>query len=64
MHARGAQVAGARALLKEIAAVRGTIEPSATARSLDRAHGAGGDDRLDGTLPTTYISTAKNREPL
>ncbi len=35
--ALGAQVARARALLKQIAAVHSTMEPSATERSLDRA---------------------------
>ena len=64
VHARGSQVAGARALLKEIAALSGTMEPSATRRSLDPAHGAGRDHRLDGTLLTTYTPKAKNREPL
>ena len=30
LHAMGAQVAGAQALLKDIAAVRGTVEPAAS----------------------------------
>ena len=62
--ALGAQVAGARALLKEIAAVLGTMEPSATGRSLDRADGAGGDHSLDRPLLTTYTTKAKNPERL
>ena len=40
--ALGAQVAGARALLKKIAAVRDMMEPSATERSLGHADAAGG----------------------
>ena len=64
LQALGAQVAGARALLKEIASVHGTMEPSATGRSLDPAHSAGRDHRLHGALRTTYTPKAKYRERL
>ena len=53
VHALGARAAGTRELLSEIATVRGTIEPSATGRSLHPADGAGRHHRLNAVLPTT-----------
>ena len=55
--ALGAQVAGARALLNEIAAVRSTIEPGSTRRSLDRS-----EHHLDRALPPTSTVEAGNSE--
>ena len=62
--ALGAKVAGARALLNEIAAVRSTIAPGATRRSLDGANGDGGDRRVDAALLRSCTAEAKDREAL
>ena len=62
--ALGAQVAGGRVLLNEIAAVRSTIEPGVTRRSLDRSNGDGGEQRLDQALFTSSTAQARTREPL
>ena len=64
VHALGAQVAGARALLNEIAAVPAPVEQSATGRSLDHADGAGTANRIGAELPTTRTADATSREPL
>lgn len=55
--ALGARVAGARALLNEIAAVRSTIASGPTRRSLDR-----GELRPDRALLPTSTAEAGNRE--
>ena len=55
--ALGARVAGARALLNEIAAVRSTMGSGPTRRSLDR-----GELRPDRALLPTSTAEAGNRE--
>ena len=55
--ALGAQVAGARALLNEIAAVRSTIESGPTRRLFDR-----GEHRPDRALLPTSTAETGNRE--
>lgn len=61
VRALGAQVAGAQALLREIAATRGTMDSSVTGRS---PHPAGGDHSSGRALLTTCIPKTKNRERL
>ena len=62
--ALGAQVAGARTLLNEIVAVRSTIEPGATRRSLDGANGDGSDRRVEGSLLRSQHRRSQHREAL
>lgn len=64
VHTLGAQVAGARALLNEIAALRGTVGQSATGRSLNPADGSESGNRVNAALPTSSTSDPTSREPL
>lgn len=64
VHALGAQVAGSRALLNEIAALRGAVGQSATGRSLNPAEGSESGNRATGELPTGSASDPTSREPL
>ena len=64
VHALGAQVAGARAILNEIAALRGTAGQSATGRSLNPADGSEVGNRVNAEPPASSTSDAPNREPL
>ena len=64
VHALGAQVAGARALLNEIAAVRAVVEQLGTGRSLDHPDGAATGNRVSADLPTTSTTDATSLEPL
>ena len=64
VHALGAQVAGARALLNEIAALRGTAGQSATGRSLNPVDGSESGNRVNVEPPAGSTSDAPSREPL
>lgn len=64
LRALGAQVAGARVLLNEIAAVRGPLEQSPAGRPLDLADGAGSGIRANAERPTTSTGHASRPEPL
>ena len=64
VHALGAQVAGARALLNEIAALRGAAEQSATGRSLNPADGSEIGNRVNAEPPAGSTSDPTSREPL
>ena len=59
----GAQVAGARALLKETAAPCGTVGQSATGRSFNSADGSESDNRVSAELPTSSTYDPTSREP-
>ena len=58
------QVVGSGTLLRQIATVRGTMEPIETGHSPDPADGAGSDHRVNGELSTTSTTDARSREPL
>ena len=60
----GTQVVGSGTLLRQIATVRGTMEPIDTGHSPDPADGAGSDHRVNGALSTTGTTDARSREPL
>ena len=64
VRALDAHVAGARALLNEIAAVRGTLQQSATGRSHDLAGGAGNGKPAKAELPTSSAAHASRRKLL
>ena len=62
--ALGTQVVGSGTLLRQIATVRGTMEPIDAGHSPDPADGAGSDHRVNGELSTTSTNDARSREPL
>ena len=64
LRALGTQVVGSGTLLRQIATVRGTMEPLDTGHSPDPADGAGIDNRGNGDLSTTSTTDARSREPL
>ena len=64
VHALGAQVAGARALLNELAALRGEVGQSATGRSLNPANGSESGNRLKAEPPAGSTTDPTSREPL
>ena len=64
VHALGAQVAGARALLNEIEALRGAVGQSATGRSLNPANGSEIGNRVNAEPPAGSTSDTPSREPL
>ena len=64
VNALGAQVAGARALLNEIAAVRSTECQSATGPSLNPANGSESGCRVNAEPPASSTSDPTCRDPL
>ena len=64
VHALGAQVAGTRALLNEIAALRGAVGQSATGCSLNASNGPESGNRINAEPPADSTSDAPSREPL
>lgn len=63
-HALGARVAGARALLNEIAALRGAVGQSVTGRSLNTANCSESGNRVNAEPPAGSTSDPKSREQL
>ena len=64
VHALGAQVAGARALLNQIAALRGTVGQSATGRCLNPEDGSEIGNRVNAELSTGSTTSPTSCEPL
>ena len=64
VHALGAQVAGTRALLHEIAALHGEVGQSATGRFLNPVNGSESGNRVNAEPPAGTISDPPSREPL
>ena len=64
VHALGAQVAGARALLNHLTALRGTVGQSATGRSRTPANGSGIGNRVNAEPSAGTTSNPPTREQL
>ena len=60
--ALGTQVMGSGTLLRQIATLRPTMEPTDNGHSLDSADGSGSDNHLNDDLPTICTAAAENRE--
>ena len=60
--ALGTQVMGSGTLLRQIATLRPTMEPTDNGHSPDSADGSGSYNHLNDDLPTICTATAGNRE--
>ena len=60
--ALGTQVMGSGTLLRQIATLRATMEPTHNGHSPDPADGPGSDNHLNGKLLTICTADARNRE--